>query len=434
MASGGPVTRSRLKLSPPTPVSNKKKPRQSTPRPVPRTPAKAEKMEPQQQQEQPAIHIHMDELVRAFNAGIERVLGAMEARQDNFAQAQADAFEQQRVAMQGVVRAVAAEQPRDIFRELPSYAGAPEGLAEWLANANRIRQGRLVVDAVAIQECAAKLTGIAREWHDRVGVGYDAWAEWSGRLRQAFGPKMSMLEWHYLMETRVQRPRESATAYILDKSKLFHQCPQVVQDAECIPFLIRGLSSPELRGALSRNVPATVGALMTAITEMEAYQPTSLTFLRNAGPQPGQTVAPRSQHAQVSNQQPFYGRREGNHSYNTAEAARFNRPDNNWPAAAAPAPALPSPASPALPLALPEARAAPQASTPGPSRPVATAPSRPSVNNALPPPRYYQDRAPRTLDELQCFGCGYYGHLRRDCRYDSRQGNGPAGPSGQVRQ
>ena len=151
---------------------------------------------------------------------------------------------------------------------------------DWIAAANRMRHGRVAIDAVAIQECAAKLTGVAREWYDRIGVGNDTWAAWSTGLRETFGPKMSLLEWHYLMETRVQRHRETASAYILEKTKLFRQCPVPVNDADCIPFLIRGLRSAELRGALSRDVPQTVGELIRTIAGMEAYQPTSFAFFR----------------------------------------------------------------------------------------------------------------------------------------------------------
>ena len=231
---------------------------------------------------------------------------------------------------------------------------------------------------------------------------------------------MSLLEWHYLMETSVQRHREAASTYILEKTKLFRQCPVPVNDADCIPFLIRGLSSAELRGALSRDVPQTVGELITTIAGMEAYQPTSLAFLSPSNDQRGAPTVPRTDQTQrVMNNHPQAptDRRAIPYTHHAEETARLVRP-SMYPATTTSAPALP-------PAAF--------APRPGAVGPAASAPPGPTSNNALVPAQRPQRRIPRTLEDLQCYGCGYYGHLRRDCPYGQAQGNAPAGPTGQVR-
>ena len=365
------------------------------------------------------VQIDVEPLMRMFTAGIGQIVAAMqqqtaalaERQQEQqvllaaqqqaalqqqhavFTAQQEEAFREHRVAMEELVRNVTAERPRDAFREIPVFSGNPDEFAGWLAAVNRVREARHIVDAVAITECATKLTGIAREWHDRVGVGQATWEAWQARFREAFAPKMSMLEWLYLVETRSQRLKETAATYILEKSKLLRQCPEPLGEAAYLPHLIRGLNSAELRGALSRDVPATIEALMETIAGMEMYQPASLSFLRRPTPIAA-TAAPSIPRGMVA--------------YEPAQTGA-------WPAAPAPAP-----------------RATKMLPRPDPALPV------PDGGRALVPvgpPRPQHRRAARLLAEIQCYACGSFGHLHRDCPERSQApGNARAGPAGQVRQ
>ena len=82
-----------------------------------------------------------------------------------------------------------------------------------------------------------KLDGLAAEWHDRIWATRNTWSEWIDRLREAFASAMSMLEWHYIVEARMQRPRESVTSYIFDKVRLMRPCPQRLSVEAFIRFL-----------------------------------------------------------------------------------------------------------------------------------------------------------------------------------------------------
>ena len=310
-----------------------------------------------------------------------------------------------REALEALVRNVTAERPRDMFREIPIFSGNPTEFTAWMAAVNRVREARQIPDAEAIAECASKLVGSAREWHERIGAGQATWAGWQTSFRNTFAPKMSMLHW-YAEAERPQLPKEPVIAYILAKAKWLRQCPEEFEEARFVPFVIRGFSSSELRAALSRNAPVTIAGLLEAVNEMEQYQPVSLAFLRPSNTAPIRHAAPAAE-------QPVAG-------YDRGENSRMVE----RPAAQAPAPAnqLLAPAAQA-PEPTTEQQQPP--AQPGPGHEMALVPAGPAQ-----PVRH---RVPRLLRDVQCFVCGNFGHLREYCP-ERPPGNGRAGPAGQARQ
>lgn len=159
-----------------------------------------------------------------------------------------------------------------------------------------------------------------------------------------------------------------------------------------IPYLVRGLRNAEFRSALSRNPPQTVAALMQTISGMEAFQPASFAFLTPAAPTATTTAR--------------------------AAPATVTAPTQTYPA---PLPIMPV----ARPVNAPAVTAA--ATT-------AMAPAQ-AAGALVPVPPRVTRRPPRDIQQMQCYGCGMFGHLNRDCpaRAGQQQGNAVAGPAGQGR-
>ena len=147
---------------------------------------------------------------------------------------------------------------------------------------------------------------------------------------------------------------------------------------------------------------------------MEQYQLVSLTFLRPSNTAPFAHAAPAAPPPVAA-----YDRGENSRMVGRP-AAQAPAPANQ---ALAPAAQAPVPAIERQPT--PPAGSQPAPPQPGPVQERALVPTGPTQ------PAYY--RVPRTLQDVQCFSCGNFRHLRQYCP-ERPPGNGRAGPAGQARQ
>lgn len=270
---------------------------------------------------------------------------------------------------------------------IATYAGLPsDKLDEWLDTVERVAEvegwGELDKRRVAV----SKVSGVAAQWHDRVGHDHLSWATWVEQLRAAFEPKLTMAEWGQLVERRKQIAGESGIQYALDKVRLCRRCPIELPEKDLIPYLIRGLGRPEHAAVFMAAPPPTVSEFMTTMRRLEA-----LGQLPPADTQVVPTVTDGS----------------------------------------------PKPAGPTAALTVNELTTAFKAFGSQLAEQLGKAflPTQRSPSTFRPPDTAANGRRPPApRGEIRCYECGLFGNYARECpkRQESKQAeNVPAGPSRQ---
>jgi hypothetical protein len=239
------------------------------------------------------------------------------------------------------------------------------------------------------------LVGAAYTWQERVGHALATWDPWLLGLRNAFEAPLSTSQWQILVEGRRQKPGESGSNYVMEKLQLAARRATPPDDAEIIPYLIRGLANPFHQAALMTQTPVDIAALLVEIRRLEEM--TTSTEL---------SPAPQGFPASV---------------------------------ASAPAPAESrDPAMDALVRAVSAltTRVNTLANVVESQQNRTPRPSSPGYNTASGGPRVtFERREPQSLEETICYNCRMRGHLARNCPQPNPrrpdQGNGQAGPMGQ---
>jgi len=301
---------------------------------------------------------------------------------------------------------------------IPNYSGDPTNdLADWEATLNRAA----VVDewdqAMLRRVAISKLTGPALTWQNQTGHAVGLWNDWIVALRAMFHPQLSIAEWVLKVESKRQLPGESGAQYAMDKVKICRLCPIVLAEQDMIPYLIRGLHRPEQAAAMMGNVPLTIELFVNRIRVLEqiGYQSTTGSFpsLTSGGsvsvvvpaavpPIPEETSAQiitlvTQMTALTAAVQGLATRPRP--SWNPSPNAGFRAAGaatSFSPGAGSFRPATPSPFRSATPT----------------NTQVGAGRGQPFVPRTNPP---YVPRPRTPLNELQCWTCGYFGHLQRDC-------------------
>ena len=166
--------------------------------------------------------------------------------------------------------AAAAVAVRAVMESDVRYAGtAEESLADWLQLVNRKAANETWNDGQKRRAAAGTLTGAALTCHDEIGVGIANWDAWLQGLRAAFEVRLSHSQWQLLVESRRQLPNESGSNYTMEKLKICRRCPTVLDEAQTILHLIRGLST-QFQTIMMVNPPATVAEFLVEIRRLEA--------------------------------------------------------------------------------------------------------------------------------------------------------------------
>lgn len=202
---------------------------------------------------------------------------------------------------------------------------------------------------------------------------------------------------------------ESGSQYAMDKVKICRMGPIVLTELDMIPYLIRGLNRPEHAAAVMGNLPVTIEQFVTRIRLLEqiGYHGSTAT---TATPSSIITVPviPDAHTARIDTLSSQMS------TLTAAVQSLVNRPRASWnPQPRAPYQAAstgsipqqnPQPFRPATPSSF--RSSTPQGSQIGSGRGQQFTPR----SHQLYIPR------PRTpLNELQCWTCGHFGHLQRDC-------------------
>lgn len=153
---------------------------------------------------------------------------------------------------------------------IPTFSGRPtESLTDWEAALNRGAISDVWNNATRRRAAITKLSGAALSWHDQTGHELLDWDEWIAGLRVLFRPRLSLTEWVYMVERRIQLPTETGVEYAMDKAKILRLCPHPLEEAEMVDFLTRGLLRAEHKGALMGTPPATIAAFVESLRNLE---------------------------------------------------------------------------------------------------------------------------------------------------------------------
>ena len=231
---------------------------------------------------QSSIQIDMD------NAALNEALRAIVAQQQQ-QQQQNDAMAQ--LLGRLVVNAGAAPPPppavRAVLNSNTRYSGDPnESLTSWIQQVMRESTAENWAPADRRRAAIGSLTGIAYNWHERIGVALNDWDAWLQGLRNAFDAPLSTSQWQALVESRRQRPGEPGTNYVIEKLELGARRLNPPNEAEMIPYLIRGLSNPFHQAALMTQTPADVATFLTEIRRLESLSAVEMPCFQHAAPTP----------------------------------------------------------------------------------------------------------------------------------------------------
>ena len=150
------------------------------------------------------------------------------------------------------------------------YNGSPsESLPAWLQEVMR----KSNVENWTLDErrraAVGTLVGAAFTWQERVGDALATWDPWLLGLRNAFEAPLSTSKWQFLVEGRRQRPGESGSNYVMEKLQLAARLAIPPDDAEIIPYLVRGLANPFHQAALMTQTSADIAAFLAEIRRLE---------------------------------------------------------------------------------------------------------------------------------------------------------------------
>ena len=276
------------------------------------------------------------------------------------------------------------------------YSGSPsESLPAWLQEVMR----KSNVENWTLDErrraAVGTLVGAAFTWQERVGDALATWDPWLLGLRNAFEAPLTTSQWQLLVEGRRQKPGESGSNYVMEKLQLAARRAIPPDDAEIIPYLVRGLANPFHQAALMTQTPADIAAFLAEIRRLE--ETTTSTEISSASP--------------------------------------------SFPASASSIPVPTGSSDSAMDTLIRAVSALTtrvntlanvvESQQHRPPRPVS-----PGYNSASGGPRVtFERREPQSLEETICYNCRIRGHLARNCPQPNPrrpdQGNGQAGPLGQ---
>ena len=328
---------------------------------------------------------------------------------------------------------VRAIMPKDVH-----YSGSrTECYETWLGKINQTAVAEQWNDNDRRRAAIGTLRGTALKWHEQFGAEPTnlIWGGWEAALRNAFVVPLTESEWAIMVENRIQGTNETAADYVMEKNDMFRRRPgPPMAEIDRIPFLIRGLSSMELRCSLMAAMPVTLGNFLTAIRTKEAIMRNSIGPAVMAALQPVAAVGIRNE---AHEKNTVYTHSNGQDSTellvqiqkSIATLAEAVKQRNYQP-----------PRPPYVPNQTPPIR-------PPISDPPSTANTPVSGANAVPMgtrssgPDLGAGRmdGPSRPRNDYCFNCDGYGHWARHCPHPRRErsrssGNGTAGSAGQVQQ
>ncbi|RWS04318.1 hypothetical protein B4U79_11157, partial [Dinothrombium tinctorium] len=153
--------------------------------------------------------------------------------------------------------------------QVPTFSGADDPrytTSEWLDAVDRFAQEFRWNHYQTLRHAAARLTGPARRWQERVGETFVNFASWKAALIAAIPERSYSWEQKREMMSRRQRSDESVEEYILDKGALCLRFGLSITDAK--EFLLGGLRDKELSRAMAAQRYESLADIIASAQEV----------------------------------------------------------------------------------------------------------------------------------------------------------------------
>ena len=223
---------------------------------------------------------------------------------------------------------------------------------------------------------------------------HDEWRHWSRAIRSAFSEEMSDAQWLTKVEARKQAKSELGRYYVMDKVALLNKRTVPLDEADMIPYLVRGLLDSSQKAAIMSRDIRSIHRFLSELKRLEAYGLPEEDLLENKVE--AHRVSSKNQiedlNAQIRNLRSLLQVR------------------------------------PAVPLL----------TTPPPVLPMGSVPpTLPPPPISSPPPLTGSNLVPlgrqfRSKEQITCYVCNLKGHYARECpNLKKDAGNGRAGSAGQ---
>lgn len=323
-------------------------------------------------------------------------------------------------------------------RDPPHFHGLPhEDAEDWLEQFDRVAAFNAWNADSKLRHVYFALEDSARTWFENQEAGLRTWDTFKAEFLRMFTNTLRKEKAQLLLNSRIQHPNETVTAYAEEMKRLFRRADPTMSEEKKVRFLMQGVKE-QLFAGLVRSPPTTVAEFISEASTIEKaldmrarqYQRTTVSMNAASAGEAVQfsseslrdtiraivreevakylRIPPQPQVATVSD----IIREEVQQALGVPAPVTVHAPVTGPAPVAAPEPVVATPLPQTLSYAAVTSRYLPPSTASyEPRAPVAHVSSRPSV-------RRRRTDIWRTPDHQPlCYHCGEAGHLCRRCPY-----------------
>jgi len=154
-------------------------------------------------------------------------------------------------------------------QQLPVFSGEEgEDASEWMEEVQRVGQIYGWNQQATHKAVVSRLRGVARDWHLAVGFQWALWLDWQDEFFRMFGKVWTAERWVGAVTARVQEPGESVMAYSLSKLRLCRKCPFKLTERESVRYLTMGLRDSAYRAVILGSRCSSTMDYLTLVREV----------------------------------------------------------------------------------------------------------------------------------------------------------------------